>query len=300
MIQIGDKNDFSSKVNRELANEILEEWFDDFEKRNPNLKVYNAVIHNDEASPHMHLNFVPVASGYKRGLEKQVAFDKAIKQQDSTLNKTRPFDDWRDNEVQSLEKKLQERGIERKIVGTNQYKDVNDYKEKKDLEKELQKLNKQILEKKNEMKNMSLILPEQLEIKAKKEMETVIEDKIVHFGKPKTFQKETGNIVVDGEDYKMMCKVVRAAATVKKDYDRLQDSDLVRENNDLRKLVIETRDENVSVRKKNRQLNHHLKEAHEEIWLLKDHISDLKLDIKLVYPKCERIRKGAHRRVKSL
>ena len=64
-------------------------------KRNPNLKVYNAVIHNDEASPHMHLNFVPVASGYKRGLEKQVSFDRAIMQQDVTLDKMRPFDDWR-------------------------------------------------------------------------------------------------------------------------------------------------------------------------------------------------------------
>lgn len=76
------------------------EWFQGFEMRNPNLKVYNAVIHNDEASPHMHLNFVPVASGYKRGLEKQVSFDRAIIQQDDTLNKERPFDDWREKEVQ--------------------------------------------------------------------------------------------------------------------------------------------------------------------------------------------------------
>src|SRR5690625_7304567 len=88
----------------------------------------------------MHLNFVPVASGYKRELEKQVAFDRAIIQQDSTLNKTRPFDDWREKEVQLLEKMLLERGIERKIVGTNEYKDVNDYKKKKDLEREIKQL----------------------------------------------------------------------------------------------------------------------------------------------------------------
>lgn len=62
------------------------------------------MIHNDEATPHMHLNFVPVATGYKRGLEKQVAFDKAITQQDETLNKERPFDDWREKEVRLLEK----------------------------------------------------------------------------------------------------------------------------------------------------------------------------------------------------
>lgn len=70
IVQIGDKDDFSSKEKKDMANEILQEWFLGFEKRNPNLKIYNAVIHNDEATPHMHLNFVPVATGYKRGLEK--------------------------------------------------------------------------------------------------------------------------------------------------------------------------------------------------------------------------------------
>ena len=80
ILQVGDMNDFNCRADYEKANEILLEWFKGFEKRNPNLKVYNAVIHNDEASPHMHLNFVPVASGYKRGLEKQVSFDRAITQ----------------------------------------------------------------------------------------------------------------------------------------------------------------------------------------------------------------------------
>src|SRR5699024_11961306 len=132
IIQVGDRDDFSNRDEFASANEILEEWFNEFRERNPNLKVYNAVIHNDEASPHLHLNFVPVASDYKRGLEKQVAFDRAIKQQDATLNKTRPFEDWREKEVNLLENKLKERGIERKLVGTNEYKDVNEYKQKKD------------------------------------------------------------------------------------------------------------------------------------------------------------------------
>ncbi|WP_283751267.1 plasmid recombination protein, partial [Bacillus cereus] len=86
IIQVGDMNDFNYRADYENANEILSEWFKGFEERNPNLKVYNAVIHNDEKTPHMHLNFVPVASGYKRGLEKQVAFDRAIMQQDPTLD----------------------------------------------------------------------------------------------------------------------------------------------------------------------------------------------------------------------
>ena len=138
ILQVGGREHFEENPeNQKLANEVLKEWFDKFEERNPNLKVYNAVIHNDEASPHMHLNFVPVATGYQRGMDKQVSFDKAILQQEKTLDKERPFDDWRNREVLLLEKMLKERGIERELVGTNEFKDVNDFKEKKEQIQEL-------------------------------------------------------------------------------------------------------------------------------------------------------------------
>lgn len=140
IIQVGNKDDFSSREDYEKANQILEEWFNGFAERNPNLKVYNAVIHNDEATPHLHLNFVPVAEDYKRGLEKQVSFNKAIASQDENFNQERPFENWREKEMAVLENLMKERGIERKLVGTNDYKDVNDYKEKKQLESEIQEL----------------------------------------------------------------------------------------------------------------------------------------------------------------
>ena len=138
ILQVGDSSQFQNNPeNQRMANDVLKKWFDTFQERNPNLKIYNAVIHNDEASPHMHLNFVPVATGYKRGMEKQVSFDKAILGQDKTLNKERPFEDWRNREVLLLEKMLKERGIERELVGTNEFKDVNDFKEKKEQIQEL-------------------------------------------------------------------------------------------------------------------------------------------------------------------
>src|SRR5699024_11436032 len=57
IIQIGDKDDFLNNENHEVANTILQEWIHDFEKRNTTLKVYNAFIHNDEATPYINLNF---------------------------------------------------------------------------------------------------------------------------------------------------------------------------------------------------------------------------------------------------
>ncbi|RUS51474.1 Mob protein, partial [Kurthia sp. 3B1D] len=184
IVQVGDLYDFPMRKDYEKGNEILLEWFEDFEKRNPNLKVYNAVIHNDEATPHMHLNFVPVASGYKRGLEKQVSFDRAIIQQDPALDKTRPFDDWREKEVQLLEEKLLDRGIERKLVGTNSYKDVNEYKEKQDLLNEIAVLEGKVDEKKNEFLAISKNVPDKnLVLKPKrKEIKTEVVPKM--FGKP--------------------------------------------------------------------------------------------------------------------
>src|SRR5690625_5517034 len=94
-------------------------------------------------------------------------------QQDSTLNKTRPFEDWREKEVQLLEQKLLERGIERKIVGTNKYKDENEYKEKKDLEREIKQLEHDLSEKKNELLAFSEEIPIEIETKARRQMKNV-------------------------------------------------------------------------------------------------------------------------------
>ena len=287
IIQIGDKDDFSNNENREIANTILEEWFHDFEKRNPNLKVYNAVIHNDEASPHMHLNFVPVASGYKRGLEKQVAFDRAIIQQDSTLNKTRPFEDWREKEVQLLEQKLLERGIERKIVGTNKYKDVNEYKEKKDLEREIKQLEHDLSEKKNELLAFSEEIPVEIETKARRQMKNVevpTGEKTI-FGKEKTRteKKPTKNVIVSETDYKKLVSAARDNEKMKGHLRNLLNTDLAQENKKLKyenKVAYDDlskfKAENRILKKENRELSWHIDD-------LKDHISILKQDIGLIY-----------------
>lgn len=137
IFQVGEYNDFEHEENREMAKDILREHFDRFQKDNPNLKIYNAVIHDDEATPHLHINFVPIADGYKRGLEKQVSFDRALIQQNPNLNKEQPFTEWRAEQVTQLEKALNEKNIDRKIVGTFDYKNQKEFKLKQDLEQEI-------------------------------------------------------------------------------------------------------------------------------------------------------------------
>lgn len=276
IVQVGDLYDFPMRKDYEKGNEILLEWFEDFEKRNPNLKVYNAVIHNDEATPHMHLNFVPVASGYKRGLEKQVSFDRAIIQQDPALDKTRPFDDWREKEVQLLEEKLLDRGIERKLVGTNSYKDVNEYKEKQDLLNEIAVLEGKVDEKKNEFLAISKNVPDKnLVLKPKrKEIKTEIVPKM--FGKPEIHQKETGNYVFTPKQMEQLETIVTAAVAVKKDYERLQSMKPVIENEKLREEVYQKTNENYKLKNENKELRSENRD-------LKDLIGDLRHEVGLLY-----------------
>ncbi|MGN4599877.1 plasmid recombination protein [Bacillus cereus group sp. MYBK245-2] len=293
IIQVGDLNDFIRNADYERANEILLEWFKDFEKRNPNLKVYNAVIHNDETSPHMHLNFVPVASGYKRGLEKQVSFDRAITQQDPTLDKTRPFDDWREKEVKLLENILKERGIERKLVGSNEYKDVNEYKEKKDLEKEIQWLEGEIVKKKDQLVKVSEQIPEKkMNLKSKKkEIKTEVESKFI--GKPKIIEKETGNYVYTPKQIKQLEDLITAASTVKKDYERLQTTDLVQENKNLREEVYQKT-------KENRKLMNQVETLNTKISSLKAHIGVLKENVRVLYQQTKKVFKEQFKAFRGL
>ncbi|MGE1026511.1 plasmid recombination protein, partial [Bacillus sp. GMs2/2] len=300
IVQVGDMKDFNYRADYEKANEILLEWFKDFEKRNPNLKVYNAVIHNDEASPHMHLNFVPVASGYKRGLEKQVSFDRAITQQDATLDKTRPFDDWREKEVQLLEKALKERGIERKLVGTNEYKDVNEYKEKKDLEREIRWLEGEVAKKKDELVKVSEHVPEKkMNLRSKKkEVKTEVKPKFI--GKPEIIEKETGNYVYTPKQVTYLEDLVSAAVTVKKDYERLQTTDLVQENTNLREEVYQKTKENEELKKEFVSATLEISSLKGDIHYLKAHIRDLQTNIRVLYQNTKKVFKEQFKAFRGL
>jgi len=287
IIQVGDKDDFLNKENREIANAILEEWFHDFEKRNPNLKVYNAVIHNDEASPHLHLNFVPVAGDYKRGLEKQVAFDRAIIQQDPTLNKTRPFDDWRNKEVDLLEKKLLERGIERKIVGTNKYEDVNEYKEKKDLEKEIKQLEINLSEKKNELKAYSEQVPTDIDVQARRQMRNVEvptgEKSIWGQPKMKTERRPTKNVILSEVDYKNLVSAANDNKKLKGKINKLINTDLAKENRKLNAEIEQEYKEYNGLVSKYNAIYHKKEDLKSENLALKQENSDLRHEIKNLY-----------------
>lgn len=92
-----------------------------FEKRNPSFKVVYATIHNDEwhGTPHIHIDYVPVGSGYTKGPEKQVGFERALADMGFD-NKNDAYKKWRSKERLILKTVCNCFGIETKTIKEEQ------------------------------------------------------------------------------------------------------------------------------------------------------------------------------------
>lgn len=114
------------------ANTILAKSLKDFQKRNKNFVVYNAVVHNDEATPHLHFNCIPIANGYKRGLETRVSINKALDNEGYKISKEdnrKQFTDFQHAEANAIAQTMYaEAGISRRPGETNHIKNVHEYK----------------------------------------------------------------------------------------------------------------------------------------------------------------------------
>ena len=79
ILQIGDKENMSAESeNGQLARQVLDEYYRGFQERNPQLRVFSAHLHLDEATPHLHIDFVPFTTGSKHGLDTRVSLKQAL------------------------------------------------------------------------------------------------------------------------------------------------------------------------------------------------------------------------------
>lgn len=80
LVQIGTKDDTGvGTTDAEVAVECLREYMNGFQKRNPNFHVFNAVMHIDEATPHLHIDYIPVGH-FGNGLDTRNAMAKALEE----------------------------------------------------------------------------------------------------------------------------------------------------------------------------------------------------------------------------
>ena len=132
IVQIGDKDNMGAMTeNGQLAKKILDEYMKGFQDRNPNLYVFSAHLHMDEATPHLHIDFVPFTTGSKRGLDTRVSMKGALKQQGfiGTGRSDTERAQWAESEKEALSKIMIKHGIEWEQKGTHEkHKTVSEFK----------------------------------------------------------------------------------------------------------------------------------------------------------------------------
>ncbi|MFE6140071.1 plasmid recombination protein [Bacillus sp. NPDC057893] len=128
VVAIGEGKD--DPMYRGAKKEALKRYAEAFQKRNPNLVVYNMVLHDDEANPHLHINYVPNFES-SRGLTRRVGMDRALQQQGVEGTGRKLIAHWRELETAYIEQLAKEHipNFERANVGSHKYMKVRQYKE---------------------------------------------------------------------------------------------------------------------------------------------------------------------------
>lgn len=111
IVAVGSKD---NPVPYDTAKSILKEYYEGWDKANPNMVLIGAYYHADEQGvPHVHIDYVPVAHGYTRGMEIRTGLDKALREQGYTKRgRETPQIQWQRAENARLERLCRERGIE--------------------------------------------------------------------------------------------------------------------------------------------------------------------------------------------
>lgn len=151
ILQIGDKDNMGSEtMEGQLAAKILDEYMKGFQERNPTLRVFAAHLHLDEATPHLHIDFIPYVTGSKRGLDTRVSLKQALSSlgfKGGSRSETE-LNQWVQSEKEKLAMVMRENEIEWEQKGTHEtHLSVLDYK-KKVREQEVEELteHKKLLE----------------------------------------------------------------------------------------------------------------------------------------------------------
>ena len=260
ILQVGNKDDMSAdSAEGRLAAAVLDEYIRAFQERNPNLRVFSAHLHMDEATPHLHIDFVPFITGSKRGLDTRVSLKQALAAQGfkgGTRGDTE-WSQWVRSEKEQLSAVMERHGIEWEDKGTHdKHLSVLDYKKEQRV-KEIAALETIKAEKESQVESQERRLKELAP--AVKEMERLAAD---FSADPEEILPEAGTLE-SAKSYRekkakpLLAKIVKVLRSLFRKYidlkgkfDRLQgDYDRVREGSArLSDRLMEVKMENKKLR----------------------------------------------------
>lgn len=135
VIGIGDMHDsgiITHPEDAQTCKAILLDYFKEWQERNPNLHVFNAVLHMDEQTPHLHVDYIPVGYGYKQGVQARNSLTKAFECMGVESAKSK--DDnatikWQARERGRITEIAKEHGVEIDVIGIKRDDyTISDYK----------------------------------------------------------------------------------------------------------------------------------------------------------------------------
>lgn len=161
IVQIGNRDDTNCNMLESVyAQSALEDYMLGFQERNPNLRVFNAVMHLDEETPHLHIDYVPFSTGNKRGLSTKVSLKGALKAQGfvGTGRFDTEWKRWVESEKQCLAEIMERYHMEWLQKGTHEkHLSVYDF-EKKMRKAEVAELEQEISDQKDKIASQSFAM----------------------------------------------------------------------------------------------------------------------------------------------
>ena len=243
VVQIGKREDSGiGTEDEQLVADCLKEYMEGFRNRNPNFYVFNAVLHMDEATPHLHIDYIPVGH-YKRGQDTQNGIAQALKEMGYGEGK-QAIARWRAAEVEVLNKICLEHGIKplapEKARGTLE---VEEYKEQRRQADALAEQNAQVKAELGEKREILKAVKEKTSKLA--EIDSIETGKTV-FG---------GKVTVSQEDWQNVTDLARKEVASQKQTKKLRKErdEAVRERDELKAKLSAVSSELASYKKAEEQ-----------------------------------------------
>ena len=230
IVQIGNREDMNAQSeNGALAAQVLDEYMREFQKRNPNLRVFSAHLHMDEATPHLHIDFVPFTTGSKRGMDTRVSLKKALAAQGYTGGSRgdTEWNQWVAVEKDALAVVMERHGIQWEKKGTHEkHLSVLEF-EKRERAKEVAALESQkteLQERVDDLQENYIQQSEQVEqvektLQALRDQQLSVEQVEAVEAKPVPL---TGKVMISKQDYETLTMAAQKYVVQEKKEGRIQ------------------------------------------------------------------------------
>lgn len=191
IMQIGTMQDTGCGTpDAEAAKDCLIEYMEGFQERNPNFYVFNAVLHMDEATPHLHFDYIPVGHYEGSKLDTRNSISRALEEMGFDKGRN-AVARWREREWQVMKQICISHNIEiSKPEKSYNYMEVDEYKQYKDTQAQRIAEEQKLSEVQEQLQSEQQLLKEASHLTAQIKSIDEIEAGKTLFGKKSTLPTE--------------------------------------------------------------------------------------------------------------